>query len=203
MDPITLGRRYDKIASWWQSRHDQSQYGLRQLERALTFCDGPGRVLDVGCGCGGRFLRLLEERGDDITGIDVSAEMIRLAREAHPQADFMVQDVCNFKSTRRFDLIIAWDSIFHLPLNRQRAVVAGLCRLLAPAGVLIYSFGDASEGEHVSEWHNDSFHYSTIGIDGNLRVLSENGVACKHLELDQWPENHAYLIGIKAGSHDS
>lgn len=63
-------------------------------------------------------------------------------------------------------------------------------------GVLVYTFGDAL-GEHTDEWHGDMFYYSSTGIKGNLRVLSDTGVSCKHLELDQWPEKHVYIIGVK------
>ncbi|MCP4334404.1 MAG: class I SAM-dependent methyltransferase [Gammaproteobacteria bacterium] len=200
MNPEDLGARYDKIASWWQQRHDQSNYGLLQIERALKFCGRPGTALDVGCGCGGRFVRLLTEQGFKLTAIDVSAEMIQLAQQAHPETEFLLQDICDFETTQKYDLILAWDSIFHLPLNQQELVVSKLCRMLAADGVLIYSFGDADKGKHDSKWYADIFHYSTIGMAGNLAVLSNNGVVCKHLELDQWPQNHAYMIGINTSS---
>ena len=197
-----LGASYDKIATWWQQQHDQSDYGLAQIERAISFCNKHDQVLDVGCGCGGRITRLLVKQSFSVTGIDISTEMIRLARQAHPEETFLVQDICRFVTSQNFDLIIAWDSIFHLPLHQQRPVVTRLCQLLAPDGVLVYSFGDAVEGEHDSEWHDDKFHYSTIGIDGNLQLLTEQGVTCTHLELDQWPENHAYLITVKRSDPD-
>ena len=143
-------------------------------------------------------MSLLQNQGFSVTGIDVSRVMIELARENHPDQTFEVQDICTWETDRKFDFIVAWDSIFHLPLEAQERVVGKLCNLLAGGGVLIYTFGDAI-GEHDDTWHGDRFHYSSIGIDGNLGVLVSNGVTCKHLELDQWPENHVYLIGVKAG----
>jgi SAM-dependent methyltransferase len=44
--------------------------------------------LDVGCGSGGRFIRLLQNKGFKITEIDVSLEMITLARHNHPEENF-------------------------------------------------------------------------------------------------------------------
>ena len=78
-------------------------------------------------------------------------------------------------------------------------MVTKLCGLLADNGILIYTFGDAY-GEHEDNWHNDQFHYSSIGISENLAIMSESGVVCKHLELDQWPLNHVYVIGQKLDS---
>jgi len=196
MDPSILGKKYDKLARWWHDRLHDSQHGIPQLERALNFCAQPGPALDVGCGAGGRFVRLLQEKGFQVTGIDVSAEMIRLAQENHPDANFLVRDICTWDTGQRFHLIIAWDSIFHLPLAMQEPVVTKLCRLLTAGGVLIYTFGDAL-GEHDDVMQGESFHYSSIGIQGNLRVLAEAGITCKHLELDQWPEKHVYIVGVR------
>lgn len=141
-------------------------------------------------------VRLMQEKEFRVTGLDVSAEMIRLARQCHPGEAFIVGDICTWDTDSRFQLIVAWDSIFHLPLAMQEPVVKKMCRLLARDGVLIYTFGDAV-GEHDDVMQGEILHYSSIGIEGNLRVLAEAGVACRHLELDQWPEKHAYVIGIK------
>ncbi len=198
MDPEHLGRKYDRIAHWWHDRHENSTYGVAQIKKALNFCPRTETALDVGCGAGGRVVRLLEARGFAVTGLDVSAAMTDLARRNHPASNFLRQDICTWEAEQAFDFIVAWDSIFHLPLASQRPVVARLCRMLAVGGVLIYTFGDAV-GEHLDRWHDDEFYYSSIGIDANLMLLRENGVCCKHLELDQWPQNHVYLIGVKGG----
>lgn len=50
------------------------------LERLLGLEEGD-RVLDVGCG-GGRHAVLLQERGYDVTGIDLSPRLLRIARQA-------------------------------------------------------------------------------------------------------------------------
>jgi len=196
MEPSVLGRKYDKIAKWWHDRHVNSEYGVKQFERALNFCSNAGTALDVGCGAGGRFIRILHDRGFDVVGIDVSEEMIRLAKQNHPDEEFHVQDICAWETDLRFEFIVAWDSVFHLPLSMQKPVMTKLCNLLSTGGVLVYTFGD-TYGEHNDRWHEDSFYYSSIGINGNLGILENNGVICKHLELDQWPENHVYIIGVK------
>jgi len=198
MDPLILGTKYDKIAEWWRKQHFDSEYGVQQVERALGYRSPDSTsALDVGCGAGGRFVRRMVDVGLHVTGLDVSQEMIKLARESHPEQTFQVQDICTWETEESFDFILAWDSIFHLPFEKQESVVAKLCGLLTKGGILIYTFGDAV-GEHDDAWHDDTFHYSSIGIEGNLRILAENGVECRHLELDQYPQPHVYLIGRKS-----
>lgn len=199
MKPKELGKKYDKIAQWWHDRHHDSEYGLVQFEKALAFSRRSGNALDVGCGAGGRFVQRFQQSGFAVTGIDVSKEMIDLARQNHPDESFFVQDICTWKTERTFDFILAWDSIFHLPLSQQQPVVEKLCDLLAADGVLIYTFGNA-DGEHTDQWHDDEFYYSSIGIEKNLAILLKNGLSLKHIELDQFPatNRHVYVIAQKA-----
>ena len=122
--------------------------------------------------------------------------MISLARINHPKHQFEHQDICSWETKAKFDFILAWDSLFHLPLEQQESVVAKLCNLLTEDGVLIYTFGDG-EGEHVDQWRSDEFYYSSIGLNKNLEILLERGLTVLHLELDQYPEKHAYVVATK------
>ncbi|TSK08504.1 MAG: class I SAM-dependent methyltransferase [Geobacter sp.] len=197
MNPKELGNKYDKIAQWWHENHRDSRYGLEQLDLAIKFVSGGRSALDVGCGAGGRIIRKLKEHGFAVTGLDVSEKMIALAMENHPNCSFQVADICTWETGKKFDLIIAWDSIFHLPLQMHRPVIDKLCSLLEKGGVLIYTFGNAV-GEHTDVWQEDEFYYSSIGINDNLAALIENGLIVMHLELDQFPEKHVYVIATKS-----
>ena len=196
MKPTALGKKYDKIAVWWQEQHKDGDYGVTQIEKALNFRSGGGNALDVGCGSGGRIVRALQERNYKITGLDVSIEMIKLASDNHPDECFIHEDICAWNTTDRYDFIVAWDSVFHLPHHEQETVTAKLCRLLNSDGVLIYTLGNAI-GEHTDEWHGENYYYSSIGINENIRLLIENGLTVLHLELDQYPEKHVYVIAKK------
>lgn len=197
MKPELLGKKYDKIAKWWQARHVDGQYGVAHVENALKHRESGGRALDVGCGAGGRIVRLLQDRGYDITGIDVSSNMIKLATESHPGERFLHQDVCTWESTGRFDFIVAWDSLFHIPLDQHEMVIPKLCCMLEHDGVLIYTFGNGM-GEHTDTWRDDVFYYSSIGINENIRLLINNGLTILHVELDQYPQDHVYVVAKRA-----
>ena len=131
-----------------------------------------------------------------VNGLDVSKKMIGLASANHPEHKFVHQDICSWETEETFDFILAWDSIFHLLLDVQEPVVSKLCQLLTKNGILIYTFGNA-EGEHTDQWHNDTLYYSSIVINENVRVLINNGMSILQVELDQYPEKHAYTIAIK------
>ena len=196
MKSSDIGQQYDEIATWWNDRHMASEYGVSQVERALTFAAARGKALDIGCGAGGRFVRLLEERGFEITGVDASSEMINLAQMNHPESLFVKGDIRYWDTEAQYDFILAWDCLFHLPLNMQKPVLAKLCRMLSEQGVMIHTFGDGV-GEHTDNWRGQEFCYSSIGISQNIELLHENGLSMLHLELDQFPEKHVYAISRK------
>jgi len=194
-DTSVTGKNYDKIALWWQDRHKDSAYGLDALKKALSMSGG-SRALDVGCGSGGRFVLAMQDAGYSVVGVDISEKMIELAKAAHPEYSFFHADICTWQTDEKFDLITAWDSIFHLPLNMQEPVIKKLCNMLNVNGLLMYTFGDAV-GEHTDTWHDEEFYYSSIGIDGNISLLMSCGLTPVHLELDQYPQKHVCVMAVK------
>jgi len=194
VEPTELGRKYNKIADWWHQQHNEGSYGMEAFNKAFAFHDEIKTALDVGCGAGGRFVNKLTSQGCTVHGIDISERMIEIARECHPAEKFEVQDICSWKINQKYDFIYAWDSIFHIPLDQHELVLDKLCVALNPGGVLLYTFGNAT-GEHTDRWMNDTFYYSSIGINENLKKLLACNMSILHLELDQYPERHVVVIG--------
>ncbi|MGB3725277.1 MAG: class I SAM-dependent methyltransferase [Glaciecola sp.] len=196
MTPKETGSKYDKIATWWQRQHENSNYGISQLNTALKFVSGGGSALDVGCGAGGRLINLLDTNGFSVTGIDVSKEMVKLAKQTHIDHIFHHQDVCTFTPHNKYDFILAWDSIFHLPLSKQVDVLKTLCHALNDDGVIAYTFGHG-KGEHYDTWRDDTFYYSSIGIQNNLNTIMDLGLTPVHLDFDQYPQRHVFIVAKK------
>ncbi len=194
MEPVSIGRLYDKIADWWYQYHHASDYGLAAIKKAIAFHPGIKTALDVGCGAGGRLIHALVAKGSAVHGIDISERMIQIARENHPNETFEVQDICSWQIKAKYDFIYAWDSIFHIPLEAHASVIKKLCKALKPEGILLYTCGN-EQGEHTDQWINDTFYYSSIGINQNLQLLMASGLSILHLELDQYPEKHVVVIG--------
>lgn len=73
--------RYDGVAEWYDRELATAPTGLsahRVVSRLLG--QGKGRLLDVGCG-GGSLSQAIAELGWTVTGVDVSEDQLRLARE--------------------------------------------------------------------------------------------------------------------------
>ena len=87
------------------------------------------RICDVGCGSG-RFVASLAKRGAQVTGVDFAPEMLKLGAqlaEAQGVADrcqWVLSDVLDWKTSERFDLVIAigfWDYVAD-PLPRLQVI---------------------------------------------------------------------------------
>jgi len=198
MHPSEISASYDSIAHRWLEPHLE-QNGIRQHEHALKFRPDGGTALDVGSGCSGRFIRLLQSRGYEVEGLDVSAQMIALAKERNPDVIFHHADVCEWSPPRQYDFITAWDSIWHVPLDQHEAVLRKLYNALAPGGIFIWTTGGLDEPTE----KNDSamgppVYYSVLGIPKTLQLLADAGCVCRHLEYDQLPEKHLFLIAQKS-----
>lgn len=75
---------YDQIAATYNKRYERNQYA--QVERALLqFVTGQeeSQILEVGCGTG-HWLEVLHTRGHDVTGLDLSVEMLSRAHSLLP-----------------------------------------------------------------------------------------------------------------------
>jgi ubiquinone/menaquinone biosynthesis C-methylase UbiE len=119
---------YDKTLDFLDSfERDVLQKMLRDVRS--------GKVLDVGCGTG-RVIRKLLDRGAEIVGLDVSPEMLKIARKKFKKTTFIEGNIENMLfPDEDFDMVIASFVIVHLK-NLQKAFDE-VYRILKPGGVFI------------------------------------------------------------------
>ncbi len=195
MKPEDIADSYDRLAAYWDGPEFNRNNGIAAHERALQFKTGPGRALDVGCGSSGRIIDLLSAVGFQVEGLDYSLEMLRRARRRHPDGCFHHADICQWTLPRKYDFISAWDSIWHVPLAHQRPVLQKLCAGLNPDGVLIFTTGGLeSAGEKTDPCLGQPMYHAALGIPATLAALTAAGCACRHLEYDQYPLPHVYIV---------
>ena len=196
MHPRETGRRYDAVAAQVDADLRESTYGVSFLERAIAYCKTRGTALDVGCGSGGRMIDRLLNAGFQVTGIDVSRDMLDIARARHPSVEFVHDDVTEWTPPRSFDLVLAWDSIFHLPYPSHTLVLGKLCGCLADGGVLLFTAGGI-DGEITGTMHGREFGYSSMSEVALVQLLRDYDCVPLLVERDQYPLHHVVLIAIK------
>lgn len=115
------------------------------------FTRGQGPVADLGCGPG-HLTAHLAKLGLDAFGVDVSPEMVSLARAAFPALRF---DVGSMAALDLPDAslagILSWYSVIHTPPSEIAGYFAEFTRTLASGGHVLLGFFEAGDGP-VSEF---------------------------------------------------
>jgi cyclopropane fatty-acyl-phospholipid synthase-like methyltransferase len=195
----TVWTSYDRAATEWRATRPASLYPTveRMLATMLAGMPGNARVLDVGCGAGVPIAHALAARGLRVTGLDASPQLLDIARAEVPSAAFVRGDMRTVPTEEigtDYDLIVAWDSVFHVPRTDHAAVFARFARWLRVGGRLLLSLGGSS-GEFTSEMIGETFFYSGFAPDEALRLLERAGFAIEHSEIDD-PRSRGHLAII-------
>lgn len=113
--------------------------------------DGSGPVADLGCGPG-HVTALLHSLGLTASGVDLSAEMIAIAREAHPELRFDQGSMTALPlDDSALGAILARYSVIHTPPERLPEVFAEFHRVLAPGGHLLLAFQAHDDPSQLAE----------------------------------------------------
>jgi len=96
------------------------------------------RALDFGCGTG-RSTRLLRKLGFTVTGVDVSEDMLRIARGLDPSCDYRLVPDDNFGELEvgAFDLVLSAFTFDNIPEATKTRIFSDLAKLLAPNGTMV------------------------------------------------------------------
>lgn len=149
---------YDGLG-WLYDRHWRGLWpkAMAVLERiALPGLPEGARILDLGCGAG-HLAAALAARGYDVTGIDISADMLRYARRNAPGVRFVCADARRFSLRGKFDLVVStFDSMNHM-LSARDLEQAFRCvrRALAPGGIFVFDLNMSRVFE--TEWRRSAF----------------------------------------------
>lgn len=195
MNPEDVANSYDLIAHRWHGDRFARDNGIAPHEKAVAFTELRGPALDIGCGGSGRLIDMLLNHGFSAEGLDISGRMLELARSRHPSTIFHQADICQWEFPHSYDFISAWDSIWHVPLQLQERVLQKILSGLALGGVAIFSIGGTEDpSETKDSYMGPPMYHSTLGISRTLEVVARAGSICRHLEYDQYPELHVYII---------
>lgn len=136
---------------------------------------GGGAVADVGCGPG-YVTSYLHDAGLDVFGIDLSPEMIAIARRDYPDLSFEVGTMTDLDLADDSIVgIVAFWSVIHVPDHAIPGVFEQFRRVLRSQGLLLVGFHVGDQTRHTSEGYTgrpisvDSYHRRPSKIMGWLR----------------------------------
>jgi ubiquinone/menaquinone biosynthesis C-methylase UbiE len=219
--------RKKRISSYWDNRSEtflvqrrnelHNPIANRWLQEINHFIPSHinCKILDLGCGTG-YFSILLAKQGHEVTGIDLTSQMIEnakiLAKEEEVECTFLTMDAENLKfKNESFDFIITRNLTWTLP-HVQQAYREWL-RVLKTGGKLInfdanYGFEDTTDMSNLSNYHaHHMLNYESLVENNTIKtqlpisyhsrpawdveVLGHLG--CEKIEIDLGVSKRIYL----------
>lgn len=170
---------WNKVASLYQDRfmyldlyNDTYDYICNSVTKQEA------KLLEIGCGPGNITKYLLSQRSDfDIFGIDISPNMIELAKKNNPTASFAVMDGRQIDEIKtRYDGIICGFCLPYLSPTDSQKLIRDCYSLLHEEGMIYISFveGNPAKSDFKTASTGDRTFFYHYKLDDLTRELSKN-----------------------------
>ncbi len=125
--------------------NDTYDYICKNIEKPKA------KILEIGCGPGNITKYILSQRSDfDVFGIDIAENMVELAKQNNPTAQFAVMDCREInKLNTKFDGIVGGFCLPYLSVIESKELITNAYDLLNDGGLFYLSFveGDPEKSE--------------------------------------------------------
>jgi SAM-dependent methyltransferase len=190
-DPKRIVERgYDAIAdrfAAWQSRiSDETR--LRYLRDLLALLPEHPDVLELGVGAGVEASRILAGRGK-LTGVDLSREQLRRARQRLPRATLIHGDFTTVELPRSaFDAVVSFYVLNNLPPEELGPLLRRVVDWLRPGGRFLASFPSSDNPGWRGEWLGVEMYFAGCDPERNRQLAEEAGLEVVRDEFETMVE---------------
>lgn len=167
---------YDLIAQDYAKKIDA--YTPRpEQEKFISLLPKYAKILDAGCGPG-RDCDYFVKHGFNVIGVDLSENLLTIARQRVPEANFLKQDLrkLNFP-LNSFDGIWACASLHHMYRRDVPKALINFYRILKPEGILFVMVKEGTGGKEIRESLSSDLprHYEFYKSEELTKLLKEAG----------------------------
>lgn len=169
-------KTYNEIAEIYDRLQYSTDVSEEIIESFLRAFQGQ-LLLDVGCGPGND-MEVFVEHGLDVTGIDLSERLLRLATGNVPRSSFMLMDMRSpAVKDGSFDGLWVCSSFIHVPRRDSRATMREFARVLKPDGLMFINVMEGErEGIVKSRLYLDKERFFTdYSVDDFKKLIEEAG----------------------------
>lgn len=165
---------YEREAASWARARNRDLWEAPAL-RAAVAGRAPGlAVLDLGCGSGQPLAAWFVDCVDRVTGVDGAAAMVAEARARVPGMEALHADMRGLDLGRRFDVILAFNSVFHLSPDDQRAMFPVFARHAAPGARLLLTTGPGA-GEAWGRVGTSAVYHASLDPADYRALMDDHG----------------------------
>lgn len=165
---------YQKIAARWVQEHSDTDAWAPEFKKFRKLLPH-GKVIDIGCGSG-RDTSLFIQAGYNYVGIDISRNLLKIARKHNPKGAFYEMSVydMNFKDVT-FDGFWAAASLLHIPRATITKALSEIHRIVKPNGIGFVSLKQGVGEKMVKGSIRDDERFFVYYKKGEFeKILEEN-----------------------------
>lgn len=153
---------YNENATTFAKKFDELGPRVGDIKFALSFVPKNPFVYELGCG-NGRDAQELLRWTNKYSGIDISREFVRLAKQKAPKGTFKVGDFSIATFPQGIDAIFAFASLLHVDRDTVKAIFERAYKAMKPGGVFFISvkFGNYVEEKKQDEFGTRYFYFYT------------------------------------------
>ena len=194
MDKNEVIAFFDRCAPTWDAEQVDHSAAIEEILDNAGVAGGQ-TVLDVACGTGILFPFYLRRGVQRVTGIDISPEMVRLAREkfaAESAVTVLCGDAEETNFAEKFDRVVVHNAFPHFP-DPDR-LIARLAALLPPGGML--TIAHSMSREQINEHHKGSAAHVSCGLMSADELAARMGkiLTVTTVISDEWMYQ---VVGVK------
>lgn len=128
---------YDKTAAEYAK--NVANLFPKGMEKFFEHLKPGSYILDLGCGSG-KDAKIFIDRGYHVIGIDLSKELLKIAKKTVPDAEFKLMDIVNLDfQPNTFDGIWAISSVVHIPKDYVSKTLQSCYNILKDEGIMYVS----------------------------------------------------------------
>ncbi|RDW82827.1 hypothetical protein BP6252_03939 [Coleophoma cylindrospora] len=143
---------FDKLNIEYENAYKNNAFKKACIDEIIRLLPAGSKVLDVGCGTGVPVSEMLAQAGMNIVGIDISPNMIQLAKD-RIEGDFTVSDMLGYEVQGEFDAILIIFSHLQLLYADFYQAAKKFAAAVKPGGIL--AIGQTPSDTYV----DDDSHY--------------------------------------------
>lgn len=167
---------YNKIAKQY-AKNLAVKGHRKELEKFFPLVKPHGKILDIGCAAG-RYSRALKDKGFEVVGIDLSEELLKIAKKENPDIPFILADMRKLPFLNEsFDSVCAIAVLHHLEKHDMDGALQEMRRVLKPGGILWVStkMGEGALTTSDSLAEGEEREFTLLTEDGLDSMLRGNG----------------------------